>query len=505
MNQRLPFGVLTCFFGAGSLLHGYFYEYEYMIMGSILWTVLLIRMMRKDPFPQLSSFHVFLTLLAAMYGASILYAADREQAISEAIKISGLLPLAFIATTLSWKSFEQLPRVWIWCGTILTAIGVIFQLDRNGRLESTIEYANALAIFLLIALLAAVIQFVQSGKNPALIASSIIAAGLLLTMSRSVWVLWVGAMIACILMFREVRKPAVWTRLLLGQAGGFLIAALARRDPLFFWQRVKSIQPETSELQIRLVYWKDSLSLLSDHWLGGTGGGGWSMLQPLYRSKDYFVRYVHNHFLQISLDIGIIGLVLFLIWVIVFYAQCWRLLSSWKMNADRVNSVKSAVLFVTVLLLHAGFDFDFSFPLLFGLLVFLIAVPFNKELEAKPPNSRSRTVFYRIAAAVIPVFLVGSCWVGMGFLYKRAAIAAVESGAPEKAQQSFEKAAKMLPWSHTTRYESAKAYVLMGNAARNPAFYRLAEARLGEAIRLAPDEDLYRSLMDDVNKAIPNQ
>ncbi|TMV47314.1 O-antigen ligase family protein [Paenibacillus mesophilus] len=505
MNQRLPFGVLTCFFGAGALLHGYFYEYEYMVMGSVLWTVLWIRMMLKDPFPPLSSFHLVLALLAAMYGASIFYAADREQAISEAIKISGLLPLAFIATTLSWKSFERLPQVWIWCGTIVTAIGVIWHMDRNGRLESTIEYANALAIFLLIALLAAVIRFVQSGKNPTLIASAILAAGLLLTMSRSVWVLWVGAMIACVFMFREVRKPVVWTRLLLGHAGGFLIAALVRRDPLFFWQRVKSIQPETSELQIRLVYWKDSLSLLSDHWLGGAGGGGWSMLQPLYRSKDYFVRYVHNHFLQISLDIGMIGLVLFLVLVIAFYAKCWELLSSWKMNADRVRIVKSAVLFVTVLLLHAGFDFDFSFPLLFGLLVCLMAVPFNQELEAKPPDSRSRTVFYRIAAAIIPAFLIWSGWVGTGYLYKRAAIAAVESGAPEESQQSFEKAAKMLPWSHTTRYESAKAYVLMGNAARNPAFYRLAEARLGEAIRLAPYEDLYRSFMDDVNKAVPNK
>ncbi|MDF2719524.1 MAG: O-antigen ligase protein, partial [Paenibacillus sp.] len=127
------------------------------------------------------------------------------------------------------------------------------------------------------------------------------------------------------------------------------------------------------------------------------------------------------------------------------------------------------------------------------------------ELESAPLNSRSRTVFYRIAAAVIPAFLIWSGWVGTGYLYKRAAIAAVESGAPEESQQSFEKAAKMLPWSHTTRYESAKGYVLMGNDARNPAFYRLAEARLDEAIRLAPNEDLYQSLMDDVNKAVPNK
>ncbi|UUZ86673.1 O-antigen ligase family protein [Paenibacillus sp. P26] len=56
----------------------------------------------------------------------------------------------------------------------------------------------------------------------------------------------------------------------------------------------------------------------------GRGGGGWSMLLPHYRSQDYYVKYVHNHYLQILLDTGLPGFILFSAILGIFATAVWK-------------------------------------------------------------------------------------------------------------------------------------------------------------------------------------
>ncbi|WJH37106.1 O-antigen ligase family protein [Paenibacillus sp. CC-CFT747] len=51
--------------------------------------------------------------------------------------------------------------------------------------------------------------------------------------------------------------------------------------------------------------------MIRDYWLRGAGGGGWSVQYYQYASKDYYVKYVHNQYLQVALDIGVFGLIVF--------------------------------------------------------------------------------------------------------------------------------------------------------------------------------------------------
>lgn len=52
--------------------------------------------------------------------------------------------------------------------------------------------------------------------------------------------------------------------------------------------------------------------MIRDFGWGGMGGGGWSLLQHEYQSQEYFVRFIHNHYLQVLLDVGVIGFVLWM-------------------------------------------------------------------------------------------------------------------------------------------------------------------------------------------------
>lgn len=87
-----------------------------------------------------------------------------------------------------------LTRQWSMIGGFVVLIGVAYQLERDNRLESSIGYANTLALLLVIAILGAAIHYARRFRVFDLLLIAINTMGLLLTFSRSMWVLW-GAML----------------------------------------------------------------------------------------------------------------------------------------------------------------------------------------------------------------------------------------------------------------------------------------------------------------------
>lgn len=503
----MKFGVniwMVCLFlwmGAG--FQGYFYETGYLMMTVISIGVALIAGYVLKSVSFHPYYHGPILLLVALYWGSIAYAVDHEKALLEAIKVTSLVPIALLAATITPEQRTSLYKAWVWSGSIVSIIGIAFHMDRNGRLESTFEYANAMAIYLLAAILLAILLYLKQRHKFYFVLMALNAAGLLLTMSRSVWVLWAGALLLTLVVFREARCRTAVVLAGAAHAAGYLLAALVRTDALFLWQRVKSIQPETSEFRIRLVYWQDSLSVIRDYWLGGTGGGGWSIIQAAYRSQMYYVRYVHNHYIQLALDIGVIGLVVFLVALVAFYIAGFRHIRRFDVLAGNAFWTKAAMLLAGCMLVHAGFDIDLEFPLLFGLLVVVLSVPFHRSKE---PRARSagnkpplRTIFVSSTAICCMAFVM---WVGVGYMVKEQAIQLVNQKKWEQAQAGFEKGASLMPWSHTILYESAKAYVRQSNETGDQAWLVLANAQLNEAIRRVPKEDLYQSLRVDLDKAL---
>ncbi|MFD2614337.1 hypothetical protein [Paenibacillus gansuensis] len=96
-------------------------------------------------------------------------------------------------------------------------------------------------------------------------------------------------------------------------------------------------------------------------WYKGLGGGGWAAVHP----KGYFVKYVHHHYIQLVLDIGIWGLIAFLVAVGVPVMQALRF---------RTKESRFCLPLAAVFLVHLGFDIDFAFPLAAGLFLFLIGM-----------------------------------------------------------------------------------------------------------------------------------
>ncbi|MFK7697639.1 O-antigen ligase family protein [Paenibacillus sp. HJGM_3] len=505
MNHKVNAWAVGLFVWIGACLQGYFYETGYLVMTGIAAAIALIVVWRRKTIPFHPMYHLPIFLLVALYGGSILYALDGEAALLEAMKVTSLIPLSILTLTIPDVQRPGIYKAWVWSGVFVAVLGILFHMDRKGRLESTFEYANALAIYLLVALFLAIFLYLKFKGKTYFVLMAILSSGLLLTMSRSVWVLWGMALLIGLMMFREARARPVLSGVAVAHISGYLIAAAVRTDFLFWWQRVKSIQPETSEFRIRLVYWKDSLSIVRDFWLGGTGGGGWSVLLTQYRSQLYYVRYVHNHYIQLALDAGIIGLIVFLLAIAAFYWTGLRQIRSKGASQESVFWMKAAMLLAGVMLLHAGFDFDLEFPLLLGLLFFVMSAPYatGKKEIAKPIWSKAKMRVAVPLATVVTVPVVAfMLWLGAGYGFKERAIQLADMKEWEQAQASFERSSAMIPWSHTIHYESAKAWVRQSNETGDLRSLELASEELSQAMRRVPKEDLYQSLRIDINKAL---
>lgn len=106
----------------------------------------------------------------------------------------------------------------------------------------------------------------------------------------------------------------------------------------------------------RLVFWHDALKIFAKRPLTGWGGGGWEAMFLSVRSFPYFTRTTHNLYLGLLVEVGLVGLALFLCFM-------WFLLSRGFVSV-RVHSGDplSAVLvsMLCTAYLHGIFDFDFD-------------------------------------------------------------------------------------------------------------------------------------------------
>lgn len=122
----------------------------------------------------------------------------------------------------------------------------------------------------------------------------------------------------------------------------------------------------------RLDYDKDALKLIAVHWLAGLGGGGWKALYQSVQDYFYTAAFVHNNYLQVFVESGILG---FVSYVALVAAGLVSAFISWLRAIDRTMRVYAAGLLCALLALtvHSSFDFDLSFVSMYLLLWVMLA------------------------------------------------------------------------------------------------------------------------------------
>lgn len=156
-------------------------------------------------------------------------------------------------------------------------------------------------------------------------------------------------------------------------------------------------------------------AIIKDHPLTGAGAGGWNALYHQYQDYLAWTTEAHNHFIQVWVEAGTIGMVAFLsMWLaaIVCVIQIRKKLKTEQKSFvnDNWNLVWGTLSAAIALGLHASFDFDLSLAAVSIVLWVLFALLNSGHKIVIEPgrfNIKNKWINMGLAASLLLVMLIG--------------------------------------------------------------------------------------------------
>ena len=320
-------------------------------------------------------------------------------------------------------------------------------IESSNRLQSVIQYANTTALLMLIGILYSARNYISTKKIKFLCFGAVFFGALLLTGSRTTLVVAFASCFtyAFILVGRRGKIIAICS---LAAAIGLALCLSFITD--FRLLRISLYEPTLVE---RLITYQDAFGMLRGDWLFGIGVGNWQELQFIHQSAPYNVKYIHNFYMQMMLDGGIIAPLL--LCAAVFPAIFKGL---------RSKSVHAAILIAVML--QAFLDFD----MIFG-AVGLITMFSLSRLSGGGKTLKIGKIRFAMLA---PLLAVSVLWGSE--LSSSVADASLESGDLESAMSGYSTALALNP-------HNASLYYMMAQSTRD---IELTEGHIRTAISKNP-------------------
>lgn len=333
--------------------------------------------------------------LLALFAAACLtplWAADRGMAV---FALPRLLPLLLYMLLLMQprdtgrQVLDLLPS----CGCLMTlasCLGLLVprlhsQLTVNGRLAGFFQYPNSYAAFLLAGLL---VWFFRDRKKGDIAAALILMAGIVLSGSKTVFVLTLLFLTAATLATRKWdRGLLLGIALILGLGLGLLadtLSLLSNAD------RFTDIRVSSGTFLVRLLYFRDVIPTILSHPFG-MGYMAYPAIEGAIQTGRYYVTFIHNGLLQQLLEYGWIPTLLL-----------------WGVFLARILSPKTPMVhrfLLAAILSHCMMDFDLQFAVFWILVLSCLDLRTGKHLSLRQRKLLSLGVSLLTAV---------SLWLGCG-------------------------------------------------------------------------------------------
>ncbi len=259
---------------------------------------------------------------------------------TESIKI-GMLTIAFILFYFVWinsittkQQMKFYISIFVIAGTISALYGLhqyffgdIYSqewLDGNMfeeikmRVYSTFSNPNVFGEYLLLVIPFSIALFIESRgwlkKTFWLANFGILMLALILTFSRGCWL---GIIFSLFLLAILIDKRLIWLGVL-----GLLLAPFILPESII--TRFTSIgNMADSSTSYRVYIWIGTLAMLKDYFLSGVGLGtaNFNLVYPLYAYNDIVAPHSHSLYLQLLVEYGIAGFIVFIGIIYNFYKE----------------------------------------------------------------------------------------------------------------------------------------------------------------------------------------
>lgn len=143
----------------------------------------------------------------------------------------------------------------------------------------------------------------------------------------------------------------------------------------------------------RFLVWMASFKIFSDFPIFGSGLGTFSSILPSYQPLDIEYRFdhAHNDYLQLLVETGIIGAIIFLLFMLLFFRN---VILVWKERHDRLPVCLFTGTFVSIVSIgiHSIMDFNLHLPSNALLFSFLMGMTVSLVHHGKGGRNASESV-----------------------------------------------------------------------------------------------------------------
>ncbi len=333
---------------------------------------------------------------------------------------------------------------------------IISRLE-GGRIFSTFLLPSHFAAFLGISIPVNV-AFVLTNKGWLRylfgVAVGVQVFALYLTKSFSGWLSLILAS-GCVAYLYLAYIKRVKTRYLASTIGGLLLTLLLVFAGLSITRPDNPLASiENNPLALRVLNWGTTIEIIKDNPLIGKGLDTFGFIYPAYQTGGVnVVHHTHNTYLQLGVEMGIIGTAVFL-WLACWWS--WRTVRIFKQTKDKKMRVLVGSLMIAgmAFFIHHAFDFEFYMPsvTLVGFAVLALAVGAQKQdgVYKIRVKGKKKIPYLTVGFTGVMAFFLFIFFPLYGQMHFQKAKNILESGPATMAAAELEKAICLDP--HNSQY-----------------------------------------------------
>ena len=224
----------------------------------------------------------------------------------------------------------------------------------------------------------------------------------------------------------------------------------------------------------RYTYWKDSIGLIKDFPAFGTGLGNFPWIYTRYQSSwpDMFLDYAHNDYLQLVVDMGLLGFSAFIAACVLYFVYVASILKR-RRSAYTRAMVCGGIASMGAILTHSFVDFNLHIPsnallatIIAAITVSIVTV-YEKEGEPKTLLGFWELPLKKKRSVIISYVLISICIMFLLSMPIRNGLAAAYYRIREQYQSPFtqiallKKASALQPSNSKYYRELSDSYILL--------------------------------------------
>lgn len=340
--------------------------------------------------------NLFLSLFLIWCAFSIIWTIHPVRSIIELLQLFSFVMVFGLIKSINEDELHRVARIVLITGTGISLFGILEYIFVAGRrIQSTFTNPNPLGIYLAMLLLVVLGLSIHKRMKSLFIIGSIIGVAFILTGSRASYLAFVFSLPFIYIgrskkqLSSDILYSFICIAFSLLLAAGITYITSLIQENLFArslfdsMTRFDSLVP--TSITGRLEFWKVAIRLIKYHPFQGFGLGSYFASYYLeYGGNQWYSRFVHNHYLQILVEVGIIGFSIFTAFILGCFSKVFKKIEKKQYDYYLPAALAGCLAF----LIHIFVDFSWNFPavtlLFFAVLGVLVKEPKDQELVKSP-------------------------------------------------------------------------------------------------------------------------